>query len=180
MTEYGVEFKGRATKYMGFLHQEYGLYTHSSVIDNLTESISLDLPFELGVRKAIVTLKAAGFEADKAKAILPKMTDELSEGERHRVALAQVLIKEPRIVIMDEPTGTMDPITKVSVASSILKAREEVGETFVIVSHDMDFVNEICDRVALMRNGKIVDIGKPKNVLSQLTEEEKIKAAEEI
>jgi methyl coenzyme M reductase system subunit A2 len=81
---------------------------------------------------------------------------------------------------MDEPTGTMDPITKVSVATSILKAREEIGETFVIVSHDMDFVNEICDRVALMRNGKIVAIGEPKNVLSQLTEDEKIKAAEEI
>ncbi len=176
MTQYGVENKGRATKYMGFLHQEYGLYTHSSVIDNLTESISLDLPFELGVRKAIMTLKAAGFEEGKAKAILPKMTDEMSEGERHRVALAQILIKEPRIVIMDEPTGTMDPITKLSVTNSILKAREEIGETFVIVSHDMDFVNEICDRIALMRDGKIVDIGKPKNVLSQLTEEERIEA----
>jgi methyl coenzyme M reductase system, component A2 len=176
MTQYGVENRGRATKYMGFLHQEYGLYTHSSVIDNLTESISLDLPFELGVRKAIMTLKAAGFEEYKAKAILPKMTDEMSEGERHRVALAQILIKEPRIVIMDEPTGTMDPITKLSVTNSILKAREEIGETFVIVSHDMDFVNEICDRVALMRDGKIVDIGKPKNVLSQLTEEERIEA----
>lgn len=180
MTKLGVENKGRATKYMGFLHQEYGLYTHSSVIDNLTESISLDLPFELGVRKAVMTLKAAGFDEDKAKAILPKMTDETSEGERHRIALAQVLIKEPRIVIMDEPTGTMDPITKISVTNSILKAREEIGETFVIVSHDMDFVNEICDRVALMRDGKIVDIGEPKTVLAQLTEEEKIKAAEEI
>jgi methyl coenzyme M reductase system subunit A2 len=66
------------------------------------------------------------------------------------------------------------------VATSILKAREEIGETFVIVSHDMDFINEICDRVALMREGKIVDIGKPKNVLSHLTEEEWIKAAEEL
>lgn len=176
MTQYGVENKGRATKYMGFLHQEYSLYTHSSVIDNLTESISLDLPYELGVRKAIMTLKAAGFQEDKARAILPKMTDEMSEGERHRVALAQVLIKEPKIVIMDEPTGTMDPITKLSVMNSILKAREDLGETFVIVSHDMDFVNEICDRVALMRGGKIVDIGKPMNVLSQLTEEERTKA----
>ncbi len=176
MTKLGVENKGRATKYMGFLHQEYGLYTHSSVINNLTESISLDLPFELGVRKALMTLKAAGFEENKAKVILPKMADEMSEGERHRIALAQVLIKEPKIIIMDEPTGTMDPITKISVTTSILKAREELGETFVIVSHDMDFVNEICDRVALMRDGKIVDIGKPKNVLSQLTEEERIEA----
>ncbi len=180
MTKLGVDNKGRATKYMGFLHQEYGLYTHSSVIDNLTESISLDLPFELGVRKALMTLKAAGFDDDKAKAVLTKMTDEMSEGERHRIALAQVLIKEPRIVIMDEPTGTMDPITKVAVTNSILRAREEVGETFVVVSHDMDFVNEICDRVALMRNGKIVDLGVPKSVLSQLTSEEKIKAAEEL
>ncbi|KKG12007.1 ABC transporter ATP-binding protein [Methanosarcina sp. 2.H.T.1A.6] len=179
MTKLGVENKGRATKYMGFLHQEYGLYTHSSVIDNLTESISLDLPFELGVRKAIITLKAAGFEENKAKAVLSKMTNEMSEGERHRIALAQVLIKEPRIVIMDEPTGTMDPITKVSVTNSILKAREEIGETFVVVSHDMDFVNEICDRVALMRDGKIVAIGKPENVLSHLTEEERFKATEE-
>jgi methyl coenzyme M reductase system, component A2 len=176
MTQYGVENKGRATKYMGFLHQEYGLYTQSSVIENLTESISLDLPFELGVRKAMLTLKSAGFDDNKAKRILSKMTDEMSEGERHRVALAQVLIKEPRIVIMDEPTGTMDPITKISVAASILRAKEEIGETFVIVSHDMDFVNEICDRVALMRDGKIVEIGEPKNVLSQLTEEEKIEA----
>lgn len=180
MTKLGVDNKGRATKYMGFLHQEYGLYTHSSVIDNLTESISLDLPFELGVRKAIITLKAAGFEENKAKGVLPKMTDEMSEGERHRIALAQVLIKEPRIVIMDEPTGTMDPITKVAVTNSILKAREEIGETFVVVSHDMDFVNEICDRVALMRDGKIVEIGRPGTVLAQLTEEERIKAAEEI
>ncbi len=180
MTKLGVDNKGRATKYMGFLHQEYGLYTHSSVIDNLTESISLDLPFELGVRKAIITLKAAGFEENKAKAVLPKMTNEMSEGERHRIALAQVLIKEPRIVIMDEPTGTMDPITKVSVTNSILKAREEIGETFVVVSHDMDFVNEICDRVALMRNGKIVALGDPEEVLSHLTDEERVKATEEI
>ena len=180
MTKLGVDNKGRATKYMGFLHQEYGLYTHSTVIDNLTESISLDLPFELGVRKALITLKAAGFEENKAKAVLPKMTNEMSEGERHRIALAQVLIKEPRIVIMDEPTGTMDPITKVSVTNSILKAREEIGETFVIVSHDMDFVNEICDRVALMRNGKIIALGEPEDVLSHLTDEERVKATEEI
>ena len=81
---------------------------------------------------------------------------------------------------MDEPTGTMDPITKVSVTNSILKARDEIGETFVVVSHDMDFVNEICDRVALMRNGKIVGLGGPKAVLDQLTEEERIQAAEEL
>ena len=178
MTIPGPEKRGRATKYMGILHQEYGLYPHRSIIDNLTESIGLDLPYELGVRKALKTLQTAGFTENKAKSILSKKSHELSEGERHRVALTQILIKEPKIIIMDEPTGTMDPITKIDVTKSILKAREETGETFVIVSHDMDFVIEVCDRVALMRAAKIVDIGDPESVLSKLTEEERIEAAE--
>jgi methyl coenzyme M reductase system subunit A2 len=161
---------------MGILHQEYSLCTHRNIIDNLTESIGIDLPYELAVRKAIITLKTTGFTEEKAKAILSKMPDELSEGERHRVALAQILMKEPNIIVMDEPTGTMDPITKKDVTRSILKAREELGNTFVIVSHDMDFLEEICDRVALMRNGEIVDIGEPKKVISQLTEAERVEA----
>ncbi len=176
MTQWGADKKGRAAKYIGILHQEYSLYPHRNVIDNLTESIGLDLPMELGERKAIQTLMTAGFSEKKAKEILTKMPDELSEGERHRVALAQVLIKEPRILVFDEPTGTMDPITKMEVSKSILHAREKLGETFVIVSHDMDFVAEVCDRAALMRLGKIVDIGDTDAVLSKLTEEERKEA----
>jgi len=82
------------------------------------------------------------------------------------VALAQVLIREPRIVILDEPTGTMDPITKQDVKHSILHARDEMDETFIVVSHDMDFVRDVCDRVALMRGGKVIEIGKTTDVLA--------------
>ena len=180
MTQPGTDKKGRATKYIGVLHQEYSLYPHRNVINNLTESIGLDLPFELGERKAIQTLLTAGFTEKKAKEILTKMPDELSEGERHRVAMAQVLIKEPRILVFDEPTGTMDPVTKIEVAKSILHARKELGETFVIVSHDMDFVAQVCDRAALMRLGKIVDIGETDAVLSKLSEKEREEALEGI
>ncbi len=180
LTQFGPDKKGRATKYIGVLHQEYSLYPHRNVIDNLTESIGLDLPFELGERKAIQTLMTAGFTEKKAKEILTKMPDELSEGERHRVAMAQVLIKEPRILVFDEPTGTMDPVTKIEVAKSILHARKELGETFVIVSHDMDFVGQICDRAALMRLGKIVDIGESDSVLSKLSQKEREEALEGI
>src|SRR3990172_26980 len=176
----GPENKGRATKYIGILHQEYSLYPHRSVIDNLTESIGLDLPYELGERKAIQTLMTSGFTEKKAKEILAKMPEELSEGERHRVAMAQVLIKEPRILVFDEPTGTMDPVTKIEVAKSILHARKEVGETFMIVSHDMDFVAQVCDRAALMRLGRIVDIGETDAVLSKLSEKEREEALEGI
>lgn len=180
MTQRGPDKKGRATRYIGILHQEYSLYPHRNVIDNLTEAIGLDLPFELGERKAIQTLMTAGFTEKKAKEILTKMPDELSEGERHRVAMAQVLIKEPRILVFDEPTGTMDPVTKIEVAKSILHARKELGETFVIVSHDMDFVAQVCDRAALMRLGKVVDIGDTDAVLSKLSEKEREEALEGI
>jgi len=115
----------------------------------------------------------AGFAEEKAKEILNRFPGELSEGERHRVALAQVLIREPRLVILDEPTGTMDPITKVDVKHSIMHAREEMDETFIVVSHDMDFVRDICDRLALMRGGRIVESGKTAEVLAHLTAEER-------
>jgi len=180
MKQLGPDKKGRATKYIGILHQEYSLYPHRNVINNLTESIGLDLPMELGERKAVHTLITAGFTEKKAAEILDKMPDELSEGERHRVAMAQVLIKEPRILVFDEPTGTMDPVTKIEVAKSILNARKELGETFIIVSHDMDFVSQVCDRAALMRLGKIVDIGETDAVLSKLSEKEREETLEGI
>ena len=76
-------------------------------------------------------------------------------------------------MILDEPTGTMDPITKQDVKHSILHARDEMDETFIVVSHDMDFVRDICDRLALMRGGKIIQIGTTDEILSQVTDEEK-------
>ncbi len=173
MTKPGIDQRGRAKEYIGLLHQEYDLFPHRTVIDNLTDSIGLDFPKELAIRKAVVTLRMAGFTEEKAKEILNRFPGELSDGERHRVALAQVLIREPRLVVLDEPTGTMDPITKQDVKHSILNARDEMDETFIVVSHDMDFVKDICDRVALMRGGKIIDIGPTKAIHAQVTDDDK-------
>jgi methyl coenzyme M reductase system subunit A2 len=173
MTMPGPDNRGRAKPYIGVLYQEYDLYPFRDVLDNLTSSIGLELPAELSEHKAVQTLIAAGFSESTSESILAKAPDELSQGERHRVALAQVLIREPNLVILDEPTGTMDPITKKDVSNSILTARAEIGETFMIVSHDLDFVREVCDRAALMRGGKIISIGPTAQVLDVLTEQEK-------
>jgi methyl coenzyme M reductase system, component A2 len=173
MTKPGIDQRGRAKSYIGLLHQEYDLYPHRTVLDNLTDAIGLEFPKELAMRKAIITLAMAGFPEEKSREILGRYPGQLSEGEKHRVALAQVLIREPLIIILDEPTGTMDPITKIDVKHSILHAREEMDETFIVVSHDMDFVKDICDRVALMRGGKIIKLGPTEEVLSVLTEDEK-------
>ncbi len=173
MTKPGIENRGRAKGYIGLLHQEYDLYPHRTVLDNLTDAIGLEFPKELAARKARITLAMAGFPDDMGDEILSKYPDQLSEGERHRVALAQVLIREPRMVILDEPTGTMDPLTKRDVKHSILHARSEMEQTFIVVSHDMEFVSELCDRVAWMKGGKIVAMGTIPEVLPSMPPEER-------
>jgi len=173
MTQKGPLGRGRVMPYLGILHQEYSLYPHRNILGNLTEAISLELPAEFAKMKASYVLKACGFDEDYAMTILNKNPDELSGGERHRVALAQVLIKEPNVVILDEPTGTMDPITRVQVTDSIINAREELNQTFLIISHDMEFVLDVCDRAALMRGGKILQVGDPKSIVEELTPHEK-------
>jgi methyl coenzyme M reductase system subunit A2 len=175
MLEPGVLGRGRATPYIGFLHQEYTLYPHLTVIENLTDAVGLGLPDEFARFKANIVLTATGFEEkeDIIEKILASYPDELSEGERHRVALAQVLIKEPHLVILDEPSGTMDPITKHEVARSIKNARNELGQTFIIISHDLDFILSTCEDVILMWDGKIVTEGKPADVLKTFTDQER-------
>ena len=173
MTQPGPNGRGRAKRYIGMLFQEYALYPHRTILENLTEAIGLELPDEFARMKAIYTLVSVGFSEEEAEEILDKYPHELSVGERHRCALAQVLIKEPRVVILDEPTGTMDPITRNTVAESIHKSRIELEQTYIIVSHDMDFVLNVCDRAGLMRNGKLIKVGKPEEIVALLTEEEK-------
>ena len=173
MTKVGPLNRGRIMPYIGLLHQEYSLYPHRTILGNLTDAISLNLPAEFGKIKAIHALTTVGFTEDNASMILDKYPDQLSVGEKHRVALAQVLIKEPTLIVLDEPTGTMDPITRVTVTDSILKARSELEQTFIIVSHDMDFVLDVCDRAALMRGGKLLNVGTPEEIVDKLTVDEK-------
>jgi methyl coenzyme M reductase system subunit A2 len=170
MAELGEFGRGRATPYIGMLHQEYSLYPFNTILQNLTVCIGMKMPAELAKIKAIQVLSGVGFLPKEIDRILYAFPETLSVGEKQRVAMARVLIAEPRFVILDEPTGTMDPITKISVAKSVLHARKELGETFMIVSHDMDFVIDCCDRVALMKGGKLIALGDPKEVVKNLTE----------
>jgi methyl coenzyme M reductase system subunit A2 len=172
MYEVGVTGRGRATPYIGILHQEYTLYPFNTILQNLTVCIGIKMPAEFAKMKAIQVLSGVGFDKRDIDHILYSYPDVLSVGEKQRIAMAQVLIKEPRIIILDEPTGTMDPMTKLSVAKSVLTARKELGETFIIVSHDMDFVMNCCDRAAIMKGGKVVALGDPKQIVANMTAEE--------
>ncbi|MGI6472227.1 MAG: methyl coenzyme M reductase system, component A2 [Candidatus Methanomethylophilaceae archaeon] len=172
MSEIGMAGKGRATPYIGFLHQEYTLYPYDNVLSNLTTSIGSKMPAELAKFKAMQVLESVGFAKEGMEDLLYSYPDTLSVGECQRIAFAQVLIKEPKIILLDEPTGTMDPITKTIVAKSVIRAREILGETFIVVSHDMDFVENICDRVAFIADGKVKAIDTPDAVIGRFGLEE--------
>ncbi|WP_456486990.1 methyl coenzyme M reductase system, component A2 [Candidatus Alkanophaga liquidiphilum] len=169
----GATGRGRATPYIAILHQEYGLYPHSTILENLTDSIGLILPKEIAKAKATMVLEAVGFDEKRIEEIFNAYPDELGEGERHRIALARALMKEPEILILDEPTGTIDSITQNVIAKAILSSRAELGQTYIIMSHDPDFIEKVCDRAILMRGGKIVEIGDPRNIVKMFKEIEK-------
>ncbi|MEA1998903.1 MAG: methyl coenzyme M reductase system, component A2 [Euryarchaeota archaeon] len=149
------------------LHQEYSLYPEHTILANLTSCIGLKMPEELGRMKAKFVLQGVGFSEETTEEILSKTHSELSVGERQRIALAQVIMKEPAIAVLDEPTGTMDPITKKFVADSIRAARENLGVTLLIVTHDTDFAYDVCDKIAHMQNGKITEIEDLKSSTEQ-------------
>jgi methyl coenzyme M reductase system subunit A2 len=168
----GPTERGRATRYMGILHQEYALYPHRTILENLTGAIEYAIPEELKTNKAYEALKAVNFTNAEIENILYKFPDEVSEGERHRVAIARILIKEPRICFLDEGTGTADPLTRMEIVRSIFSSRDQLNQTYIIISHDIDFVLAACDRAALMKDGKILKVGKPAEVIDYFKEME--------
>jgi methyl coenzyme M reductase system subunit A2 len=144
--------------FVGVLHQEYSLIPKLTIWENLTHGIGLDMPDDLAKMKVHYTLQGVGFSDDEIEELMPKTHQELSVGEKQRILIAQLLMKEPEIAVLDEPTGTMDPHTKKYVGETLRKARENLGITFVIVTHDLDFAEKVCDRVAHMNAGKLAKI----------------------
>jgi len=173
MKENGDSGRIRAVPYIGILHQEYSLYPNKTVLDNLTDSIGMKLPSDIAKKKASDVLEAVGFDKEIISELLYKKPESLSEGEKHTVALAQVLIKEPTLVILDEPRGTKE------IANAIRNARDLLDETFIIVTHDSDFVVEACDRSCFLLEGNILEIGPPEEIKQKMifSEIEAIKKA---
>jgi phospholipid/cholesterol/gamma-HCH transport system ATP-binding protein len=98
------------------------------------------------------------------KDAIHKMPSELSGGMKKRVAIARALVIEPQLILYDEPTSELDPVSAVIIGNEILELKQRIGVTSLVVSHDRDLAFGVADRIAFIAEGRIVTIGTPDEV----------------
>ena len=138
------------------------------------------MPWKTALQNVAVALESKGIvgrQADErarewlARVGLRAFTDRyphmLSGGQKKRVALAQVLIRDPEILLMDEPFGALDPITRIRLQDELLLIQKKLHKTIVIVTHDIDEAIRLADIVAVMQSGKLVQLAPPARLLAE-------------
>ncbi len=99
--------------------------------------------------------------------IINKITGELSSGQKNRVSLAKSIINDPKVLLLDEPTASLDPETGDFVRSFLEDYQKEKGASILLASHNMAEVERLCSHVLMMKNGVIIDKGKPKELIKK-------------
>jgi phospholipid/cholesterol/gamma-HCH transport system ATP-binding protein len=112
----------------------------------------------------IARIVAENLEIVGLKGTEDKMPSELSGGMKKRVAIARALIIEPQLILFDEPTSELDPLSSIVIAEEIVKLNERIQVTSLVVSHDRDLAFGVADRIAVINEGQILTIGTPAEV----------------
>ena len=151
---------------IGYAIQDVGLFPHYTVWEN----VALVPKLEKWDRQRIANrveevLKLVGLPARDFRDRYP---NQLSGGQRQRVGLARALAAEPPILLMDEPFGALDPITRAEIQVEFQKLQRELGKTIVFVTHDVSEALMLGDRIALMEEGRLRSVLAPREFLDSL------------
>jgi spermidine/putrescine transport system ATP-binding protein len=140
--------------------QSYALFPHLDVFENVAFGLrrkKVDKSaIESRVKDAMRLVDLAGFESRK--------TSQMSGGQQQRVALARALVNSPRVLLLDEPLGALDLKLRKQMQLELKRIQQEVGITFIYVTHDQEEAMTMSDRLAVMRNGRIEQLGAPEDV----------------
>lgn len=141
---------------ISMIFQHFNLLQQKSVVENVMFPLILQgVKKPEAKKKALSLLEKVGLE-DKAKAY----PSQLSGGQQQRVAIARALATNPKILLCDEATSALDPQTTASILSLLKRINKEYGITIVLITHQMSVVKAICNKVAVLEHGLLVDTGK--------------------
>ena len=149
-------------KKIGMIFQHFNLLNNLSVIDNVIFPIRKEnLSKEEKIKKAQKLLDLVGI-GDKADSY-PR---ELSGGQKQRCAIARALASDPEILLCDEATSALDPKTTKQILKLLGEIKEKIGITIVIITHQMEVVKDLCNKVAVMQDGKVIEEGSTLEIFS--------------
>ncbi|MCL7941549.1 ABC transporter ATP-binding protein [Halomonas sp. ATCH28] len=149
---------------IGYVIQQIGLFPNMTIEENITI-----VPKLLGWDKAKYKARAREMMAMismEPDAFLKRFPSELSGGQQQRIGVARALAADPPVMLMDEPFGAIDPINRAVIQDEFLKMQQELNKTIMFVSHDIDEAIKMGDRVAIFREGKLVQHSSPDDLLA--------------
>src|SRR5690625_2304836 len=168
----------------GMVFQSYALFPHMNVFDNVAYSLNIqdlkksNLFKKVGVYTRMLNSKLVKYSDDIKKNVMEaldyveltdhadKMVNELSGGQQQRVALARALVMEPKVLLMDEPLSNLDQKLRHSMRNTIRKIQQDLKITTIFVTHDQEEAMSMADRVAVMKDGEILQVGTPTDLYS--------------
>jgi phospholipid/cholesterol/gamma-HCH transport system ATP-binding protein len=145
-------------RHTGVLFQDGALFSSLTVVENVEVPLKAhfpSLPRKLRHDLALLKIRLAGLTAEAA----PKLPSELSGGMRKRAGLARALALDPELLFLDEPTAGLDPIGAAAFDELLLTLKKALGLTVFLITHDLDTLYTICDRVAVLAERRILTIG---------------------
>ncbi len=140
--------------------QDYALFPHLSIAEN----VAYGLTVRKVDRATRVKLVGEALEQVRLSHVADRRPSQLSGGQRQRIALARALILRPKVLLLDEPLGALDKQLREQMQIELKQIQREVGITFIFVTHDQEEALTLSDRVAVFNNGKIEQVGAPREV----------------
>lgn len=149
-------------KKMSMVFQRFGLLPHRSVLDNVAYGLEVQgIEREERYAKAMEAIETVGLKGYEMQ-----MTQALSGGMQQRVGLARALANDPEILLMDEAFSALDPLIRVQLQDELLELQARVQKTIIFITHDLDEALKLGGRIAIMKDGAIVQTGTPEQILT--------------
>ena len=149
-------------KELAMVFQHFGLLPHRTVLSNVSFGLELQgVPKEEREKKAQESIELVGLKGYENQRV-----DELSGGMQQRVGLARALANNPEVLLMDETFSALDPLIREQMQDELLLLQEKMKRTIVFITHDLDEAIKLGDRIAIMKDGEVVQVGIPEEILT--------------